>query len=186
MSSIVPVLNKRDFVRRFNNMEFGNRMPSWNTFAEFSREATYKAGSLFHVRNRVTGGPTWYNVKRADVEKTYRNAIELTQADTFYFSQMAPTAKTLLQGEVMRTEKGLYLYCSFLPKTMREALATAAFEFRGLAAKEVMLQNMDAGSWDWINTLLDVYEDHVVEFSSYSVKCGVLHRKLIVWECRKY
>jgi hypothetical protein len=40
--------------------------------------------------------------------------------------------------------------------------------------------------YDWLQELLEIYPDHVIEFSSYSVPVGNLQRCLVVWEVRKY
>src|SRR4029079_14257562 len=54
-----PVLTKGDFVQRYKQGEFGNASPTWNTFDEYL--AANYSGQL-HIRNRVAGGPSWYNV----------------------------------------------------------------------------------------------------------------------------
>jgi hypothetical protein len=54
-----PVLSKRDFVRRYSQGEFGNASPTWNHVSDWGR-AGYKG--LVHIRNRIAGEQTWYDV----------------------------------------------------------------------------------------------------------------------------
>ena len=64
-----PVLNKKDFVKRYALGEFGNAAPTWETISEFLQSG-YNRG-LIHIRNRVVGGATYYNVESENVLRTW-------------------------------------------------------------------------------------------------------------------
>ena len=78
-STEYPSVNsKHDFVRRYWEGEFGNGAPTWNTLADWARETNdsdnpevlhdlERKGVLYHVRNRVAGGPTHYDVKPTEL-----------------------------------------------------------------------------------------------------------------------
>jgi len=74
-----PVLTKNDFVKRYQKMEFGNASPTWKDIAAFLREVDIdweKDGQmLFHIRNRVKGGPTWYNVRGTDLPTVWEQCV---------------------------------------------------------------------------------------------------------------
>lgn len=187
-----PVLTKREFVERFNKNEFGNRTPTWSTLEEFLSSGN--PGPI-HIRNRIASGPTWYDVPCYDVEMTFREITErrLAKPEDLYFAQMAPTNKTAIQGEVYRRatldplQCGLYLLYSKVKKPMREALREQSIEATGIWAKHLLEDHMNVKDWEWLNHLLDTYEDHVIEFSTYSVEFGTVpgHRS-VFWEVRKY
>lgn len=182
-----PVLTKQDFVRRYIAGEFGNHSPTWNNIAEFLQE-THKPDTLFHLRNRKVGATTWYDVLARHMPGVWESALRqgYTPAD-LYISEMAPTEKTLIQGEVERGPNGLDLYFSNVPRPMREALAVSAERVQGVRAQEILKHYLNPASWDWLLDLLIIYEDHVVEFSTYSVEWGTLPGyNTVFWEVRKY
>lgn len=185
-----PVLSKRDFVRRFEAGEFGNRGPMWSSVDQFMSEVDPLVApeTLYHLRNRVAGGLTFYNVSGDVFDATYHRALNQGVKDSdLYVAEMAPTERTTLQGEMMQTERGLYLYYTKVRKPMRDALKERSFEAWGLTARDIMLAHVDQASWEWINVLLERYPSHVVEFSTYNRNWGTIpNRNTIVWEVRLY
>ena len=185
-----PVLTKKDFVRRYEQGEFGNRSPTWNTLKEFLR-ARRSRFELVHIRNRVAGGPTWYNIAAHDVEgivSGITNGVSrAAKLEDLYFSLMAPTARTLFQGEVQHSCQHLCLYYSYVPKPMRQSLIEGGVHAEGLRAKLLLDWYLDTPSREWLDWLLLAYPGHVVEFSVYGVKWGSLpNRNTVIWEVRNY
>ena len=179
-----PVLTKFDFVRRFALNEFGNRGPMWDTVQDFLKLGAPPKG-LLHLRNRVAGGPTWYNL-------TYQQLVtkcqELRDVSSYYVALMAPTEQTVCQGEVFQSDdRGLALYYSTVKKPMRDALKENATQVYGIRAIETLRYYLDASSYDWLQVLLARYPSHVIEFSTYSVEFGTIPGMMTVfWEVRDY
>lgn len=93
----------------------------------------------------------------------------------------------LIQGEVTRAAGGLFLCYSTLHHKMRRALRLGGVDVCGLKAKMILQSNLDPSSYDCLMDLLDLYSEHVVEFSTYSKHYGkILSRNTIFWEVRKY
>lgn len=183
-----PVLTKKDFVRRYEAGEFGNRSPTWNTLKEFIR-AKRARHELVHIRNRIAGGPTWYNVRAEQVvyEENYIVCNRLAKREDLYFSLMAPTERTVIQGEVQQSCHHLDLYYSTVKKPMRDALALGGKQVQGLTAKLLLEQYMDPSSLDHLDYLLNTYLGHVIEFSVYGINWGTIpNRNTVFWEVRKY
>lgn len=183
-----PVLSKKDFVKRYEQGEFGNCSPTWNTTADFLADANMPrfVSGLFHVRNRIAGGKTWYNVPFSKLIHTWREAVEEIGLHNVYLSAMCPTEKTILQGEVLQTEKGLYLLYSTVIAPMRQALAERPEQAVGLKAVSLLRQAMCPNSYEWLNILLERYPEHVVEFTSLSTRWGTLPNfNTLFWEVRK-
>lgn len=184
-----PVLYKDDFVRRFQAGEFGNRPKTWSSVYDWTRQAhVFKPGQLLHLRNRVKGGETHYNVKPEELFK-WATEEKWVHDWNWYVSEMAPTDKTLLQGELRRSERGHELFCSRQAMTMREALAYDGKTVTGLQALMTLQCFIDTPSYEHLMDLLDEYPDHVVEFSTYSVPCGLFAKwgfRTMIWEVRKY
>ena len=178
----LPVTTKKNFVERYERGEFGNRSPTWHTLQQW--QASGYLGSM-HLRSRTAGAPTWYDVPAAAVERKYRELN--ASSTTHYLSAMAPTQLTLFQGEVQRTPAGLYLYYTTVARPMRQALATGGRSSTGIMAKQLLKYFLCSNSFDWLQVLLDRYDNHIVEFSTYRRPWGTLpHFNTVFWEVRNY
>ena len=177
-----PVKTKSDFVRRYMNGEFGNRSPTWGTLNDFMNDA--REGRLYHVRSKIKGGPTYYNLQPDQVAFWWKKTGGCVNS---YISEMAPTGLTTFQGEVQQGPRGLELTYSCVAKTMREALAYDMNCTVGLLSTLLCEHFMDPTSFDWVNELFRLYPDHVVEFSCYSQPFGTIPGlNTVIWEVRKY
>lgn len=147
--------------------------------------------ALYHIRNRVAGAQTWYNVPPEDLADVwYQQACkpfgEFSESQ-LYISEMAPTTLTLIQGEVMRDVGGLYLYYSTVAKPMRDSLKEGGREAKGLMALGLLRGYLNHNSYNWLEGLLDAYPDHVVEFSCYAKQWGTVPgHNTVFWEVRQY
>lgn len=181
-----PVLTKQDFVRRYQAGEFGNRAPTWDTIEEFLASG-YRG--LVHIRNRVAGGPTWYDIPHDEVWFKFCEVIAKPNVSgkTLYFSGMCPTELTVIQGEIQRSARYIDLYYSCVPKPMRQSLIEGGIQVSGLTAVLLLRCFMDASSHEWLDHLLDEYPEHVIEFTTLSRPWGTIPRRnTIWWEVRNY
>lgn len=183
-----PVLYKADFVRRYAAGEFGNHSPTWDSIAEFVAAGRHCDSRLYHLRNRVAGATTWYNLTGLSVPYYWNRAVQLGHRPSrLYISEMAPTAATLLQGEVQRGIWGLDLYYTTVRKPMRDALREWARQARGIIALAILQRFLDPSSYAWLEHLLDTYPGHAIEFSTYDCCWGTVSgRNTVWWEVRRY
>lgn len=182
-----PVLSKADFVRRYQQGEFGNRAPTWDSYLDLIGCPNWlnKPGQLFHVRNRIAGAETWYNVSKNELWPVWNNAAQKYGQSNLYISAMAPTHMTTMQGEVQRSTRYLDLIYSRVKKPMRDALAEQSHKISGALALQMLLFYMEPKSWDWMRHLLYAYDDHVIEFSCYDVHWGTISGyNTVFWEVR--
>jgi hypothetical protein len=187
---VEPVKTKTNFVKRYDAGEFGNASPTWKTIADFLQATTpfTRDGVMFHIRNRVKGGPTWYNVDGYDLPHVWEQCCRAgAYPADLYISAMAPTDKTQFQGEVMLTEECMEVFGSTIRKPMRDALKEQPVHLKGLVASLTLKTYMNARSWDWLNELFDNYPEHVIEFSCYSHCWGTVPGfNTVFWEVRQY
>lgn len=177
-----PVLTKADFAYRYQRGEFGNHSPTWNSLSCFLHS---KYTGKVHIRNRTVGGPTYYNIQAGELLHVWPSIVE--QPKHWYISGMAPTEKTLFQGEIQLLEGRMELRYSTEIATMREALARREQRATGIIAGLLLKHYLCANSYDWLQHLLTEYVDHVVEFSTYSTNWGTLpHYNTVFWEVRYY
>lgn len=195
--NVEPVTTKNNFVPRYAEGEFGNRPITWNTLTEYLNSG-YEG--LIHIRNRRTGGPTWYNVHSNEVERMVRiinyggywdsptvKGWAQEKEENLYFSAMCPTECTLIQGEVQRSSRHLELLYSTARKPMRQALEERPLIAHGLRALILLRKYLNSRSMEWMEHLLETYEDHVIEFTVLQRCWGMVpgHNTLF-WEVRKY
>lgn len=180
-----PVLTKRDFTVRYQAGEFGNASPTWHTLDDFWESGwAERSNQLFHLRNRVAGGETHYNLTAWDLACRWKGVSDPSQ---FYCSAMAPTQLTLFQGEVFEGFLGLNLFYSTVRKPMRNALAERAEQTWGTQAKMLIAYYLDINSREWLQTLFERYPEHVVEFSTYGTQWGTVPGyNTVFWEVRRY
>lgn len=142
---------------------------------------------LWHIRNRVAGGPTWYDIDGLDLPDVWEWACKKVGADSLYISAMCPTHLTLFQGEVQQSERYLDLTYTLVAKPMREALRIDSNQANGLRAKLLIGHYLDDNSLAWLNHLLETYPYHVVEFTTLSREWGTVPGyRTIFWEVRNY
>ncbi len=173
---MTPVLTKYDFVQRFIAGEFGNRTPVWRTLDEIDCDR-----GLFCLRSYEPGARTHYNLLLGTVYQLW--------TPKHYISQMIPPrveGQCILQGEVSRCPE-LYLHCSTIRKPMKVAMEEASSHLTMSAANFALYHTLNTASYEHLMQLLDVYPDHVVEFSAYACEYGVEPGyNTLFWEVRRY
>jgi hypothetical protein len=184
-----PVKTKADFVRRYAAGEFGNASPTWDCLEDWYKDNVgwNLSKTKFHIRNRIAGGMTWYDVPAYRMPLDWKAAIAVVEPDNLYISAMAPTELTCLQGEIERTHRQLALFYSRATLPMRDALRLDGRQVYGLAAAHLIQRYLDQNSQEWLWHLLDSYPGHVVEFSVYDKCWGTVPGyNSVFWEVRQY
>lgn len=182
-----PVLYKQQFVDRFLQGEFGNKTMTWATLQEF-KASGYKGPCS--IRCRKLNSPCCaMSIEHYWVERAFHMLLNVhsEQASELYIAQMCPTEKTLFQGEVERSNKHLSLFYSTIAKPMRDSLREGGRQVYGIVAERLLQHFMDTNSYEWLQHLLDSYENHIIEFSVLDKKWGT-HRgyNTLFWEVRLY
>jgi hypothetical protein len=181
------VETKQDYYRRSETLEFGNKLQVWPDFWSW-RCSGYKGGIRFRSRARASGaftlGPP---IPFDDVPSAYYKLLDEGYSESeLLFCEAALHEFTVIQGEVCRSSRGLELTWSIEPGiTVREAMTRAKYS-SGLAVKLILESRLDPVDYEDLMELLDTYPDHVVEFSVFSTDMGVLGRRMVVWEVRRY
>lgn len=194
-----PVLTKQDFVKRYALGEFGNCSPTWNSYEEWvvanpnDKEtiATINGikigGTKYHIRNRIQGAMTWYDVPSYEMFIAWDIACGQFEPHNLYISAMAPTHLTTLQGYLSDRECGLRLAYSTVKKPMRDSLIEGEQHAWGQTVKLLLQQYLNHNSYNWLQWLLEAYPNHTVEFSCYSRCWGNLSGyNTVFWEVRAY
>jgi hypothetical protein len=184
------VTSKAQFVRLYQEGVFGNRAPTWNHVEDIPWcMKTCPADKKFHIRNRVAGGPTHYDL---DIIQVFDRWCDLEDEGvnpaTLYVSEMAPHHLGTAQGEVQRSVNFIDLTITTGKLPMRQALLTDYTTFvTGLRAEMLLRYFMNARSYEWLEYLFEDFPDHTVEFTCFS-KCWGTEPgyNTVFWEVRKY
>jgi hypothetical protein len=184
----VKILTKKQYYEMASTCKFGNKLMTWDGRGEWEKSG-YSGPIRF--RSKVPGSRIFTSGKPyegPEILAAYKQLLETgaAAADEVVFCEPAPEEYLTIQGEIFLGDCGFELGHSTEPNiTCREAM-TRASHSRGLRALSILRSNLDPQDFeDLIDLTLD-YPDHVVEFSSYSKKVGVLDRRLVVWEVRLF
>jgi hypothetical protein len=187
-------INTKDENYAFYNLGlYGNKALSWKTLEELEGSGW---GGMVCVRSKkgIERTKVVYNVPReqlADVlEKFESEGIPLS---SLYFNQSMPDEHLTLQGEVMRSQTGLYLFYTKVKKPMNLGLKEQQLHASGIKAKCMLEHELWPNSYEEIMGLLDYFSgdsgshSSVVEFSAYGVAVGdTPGRNAVIWEVRNY
>lgn len=181
--SAIP--NKRTAYSLYERRAFGNKFRTWNSISDL--EGSGFTGSVT-MRYKGLGGdfiayrvPVGEAAGRADAWAAQGASREL-----IVFNESAPDHDLVVQGELMLTGHGLYLFSATDPAPMRDALLRGTHAWR-LKAKALLESALTPASYDDLQELLDLFPSCVVEFSAYRYPVGDLPgRNAVVWEVRNY
>jgi len=177
------ISSKRQFYTLWRAGVLGNRPCMFDTAAEALADPHHHPE--FGMREMGKPGGLFLISKRNDLEIHLRAWPEIR----WQIDGGAPNHLVELQGEVVRTERGTEGYFAVRSRMdIRSAMRAGLYApKRGLTALLLMRHFMDPSSYDDVQTLLDEYPDHVIEFASFPCNVGVIpNRNTIVWEVRAY
>lgn len=161
----------------------GNTLRNWTT----KEEALASGCELFGIREaNVAGGGKHYIVPRKELGH-YIFSLQRCEIP-FIIDEAAPDSDVMLQGEIIRTEKGWEgLLGIRTGLRMRESIARGLLRpYEGLRVKLLLDHFLDASSRDDVDAIFDLYPDAAVELASYPYRLGKLRRNTLIWEVRNY
>lgn len=185
---------KPQFYAEWNRGLLWNKPRTWRTFAEAitSDFPPDRKVAIRYVGPKV-GGANWFitDLYLHQVEEALKKVCcESGQPpEDFNISeQMCPElTRYLINGYIMRNESGLELYFSEENTLMRPALASSGCVVRNVRALQVLRRILWPTDYDELMATLDLYPDHVVEFSGFDRCIGIIPgRRMIIWEVRLY
>jgi len=161
---------------------FGNTLRTWDTEEEYLSSGFTGRTSL---RCRKPGVTFRHGMTHEEALRVGRECFEGCEPSDFIYCESAPEWEVLFQGEVCRTERGLELSYSQERVNLREAMKAPKVA-QGLVALLIVQHYLDGNDYVCLMDLLDLYPDHVVEFSLFNHSLGHLRRRLVAWEVRAY
>lgn len=159
-----------------------NTLRTWATEEEYLASGFQGRSSLRCIKPGVTFR---HGMTHEETLVQGRLCFEGCTPGDFIYCESAPDWECTFQAEVQRGLYGLEVYWSLRQSNHRIAMQSVE-EARGVAALALLRHYLDPQDYDDLMGLLDLYEDHVIEFSVFRVPLGQLSRRMIIWECRFY
>jgi hypothetical protein len=104
----------------------------------------------------------------------------------YRFNEPAPDEALTIQGELYENASGWWLAYNQEQVKMTVGMLRPV-HVAGLKAKAILRHYCCPSSFEDLQCLLDLYPDHVIEFSVYRYTLGdVSNRNTIIWEVRRY
>lgn len=162
------------------NGRFGNYPLAWESLQEVL-ESSYRGH--ISLRSRQTSNPIrLYHIPFSDLNTTLAKLpIEQTKYG-LVFSESPDDSKRTIQGEW----DGFSLTYSFYKAPMRLAFEKQMLHAEGAKARWLLKSYLDVSDYEWLGELIEDFPNHIVEFSGFSCRVGVLRRYAVFWECRLY
>jgi hypothetical protein len=171
-----PIRNKTTMFRLLRAGAFGNTMRTWDDPESFRASGYTGSTSLRGLR---PGLPFLHAMSPEE-------ALARWTAD-YLFAEAAPDERVVMHGEIMHGCNGIVLSYSRVRANQREAFRQERIERCGSVALHLLRLWADPSSAEDILALLDLYPDHVVEFTVYDRCLGTVPgRNTITWEVRAY
>lgn len=167
---------------------FGNTLRMWHNVDDAVKDITYDGPYV--LRSRLPDFKVRHGLPSKEALLNAFKELEYKYKPTVYVNEQMPDQLITIQGEVWRGAAPTfmpYMHYSTEKGHMKPCLALKGMSrhIEGTAVKLVLQHYLDVYAnviWD----LLELYPDHIVEFSAFSEGIGKLLWPLIVWEVRKY
>jgi len=178
--------------RRWITGEFGQPIRYWATPAEFMIDVglgRWPFDCVVALRYKKPGYPFCaYDLEPCDVSAKVEEFVDAGADPKLLCVNQSnnPDDCLVIQGEAYRSHRGIELRYSYAKAKMRIALEQSERNAHGLKARLILKDRMPNADFEWLEELFDLYPDHVVEFSTWSVPFGAWGRNTVFWEVRKY
>ena len=165
----------------------GNTLQQWTSYREM-RESGYRGP--WGVRSQLKCGDPirYYYVDPSDTSRVLQEIVEKGYSlDVgLIWTAVIPSEETTIQGEIRRDVDGMYFRHTFNKQAMRVAFEHECLHATGLETLLLLRRYCNPQTIDELNVLLDMYPEHVIEFSAYSQPVGIYGKWHVIWEVRSY
>lgn len=176
----MDILTKGQMYQLLYAGKFGNYPLAWESLKDVLKS---KYRGYISLRSRQTSNPVkLYHIPFDDLLNQINNLPESHRSGGLVFSESPDDSKRTIQGEW----DGYSLTYSFARLPMRFAFEKQMLHAEGSKARWLLKRYLDASDYEWLDELLTEWPKHVVEFSVFSCRVGILRRRMVVWEVRRY
>ncbi len=187
---MININNKDVAINKISSGVLGNHLRIWESVSAASEDIGYEAICTLRYKSVNVGGSSYchYNVSVSEAKNLIDSYVASERAvrERFFINESPDNSLMIIQGEVQRSYRGVDLWCSVEKLPMRQALENGK-SFSGVSSIAVLRRHLSPSSFDDLLELLDKYDNHVVEFGTYSYNLGnIKGRNTVIWEVRNY
>ncbi len=182
------ILTKRESYAFYDLGLFGNKPLTWRSYQEIC-ESGWNGKVCMRSRKGISRSGTLFNLDISEIPEhidKWRTERGLLEKD-ISFNQSMPDNNLILQGELMRSVEGLYLYYTTVKKPMNLAFNEEERHSHCANALQLIKYSFSPESFCDLEDLFEQFPNDVIEFSSYDISVGnIPGRNTIIWEVRNY
>lgn len=185
---ICPITSKAGMYHLLAAGRLGNTIPQFFDLADWRASADYRRFETWGVRTLSPGGPCRLYCPRAEVEST----AEAFGCPVNVSCMIDAVLNVTAWLEVWDSPTGLIVEGIEHPLrglSWRQAMPDPARRrtWTGIAARMILRRHLNPNSLADLESLIELYPDHVVELSACEGCFGTVPgRNAVVWECRQY
>jgi len=181
------ISNKKKMYGLQSELKLGNCLTIWGSPREV-RKSSYDGPIA--IRSMIPGMGMVTHIDQKDLERGTEEYVAKKgcgETDIIYSEMAAPSMgiRRLLNGELTRFEDGLHLSYGTGNVHMNEAMKNPCVA-QSVMARTILETMLDPSDEDDLRTLLEEFEDPVIEFSVLDRPVGWADRRMTVWEVRHY
>jgi hypothetical protein len=181
------IKSKLEFYVLYEKGFFGNRAMAWKTYEEII-ESGWGGQVCMRAKNGTQRKNVVYNIDLEKVPATIEEWKKLgIQQEKISFNQSMPDKDLTIQGELMNSERGLYLLYTTVKKPMNLGLREQELYAEGMKTNLMLKSYLSPSSYEDMKILLEMFPEDIIEFSSYRVNVGnIPGRNTVIWEVRNF
>lgn len=181
-----PITHKQHMYELLKRGGLGNTIPQYGSLEEWEASGEHLIYPYWGVRTKTPGGPCRLNCPSEEVAET----IERFRPHPPNISVMiSSVGRVTWLGEVWDSPSGLICSGVEYPPRVHDWRVEMRHPmlWEGVDARSLLRHHLNANSHDDLMELLELYPDHVHEFSVMDRCYGTWpHRNAIMWEIRSY
>ncbi len=183
--SLSEITNKKRCYEFYEAGCFGNKALTWSSYEELIQDG-WKGEVCMRSKQGIDRINTRYNLSLNQIPAEIASWKKLGIPEAMIaFNQSMPDEHLIIQGEVTRFNV-LTLRYSTVKKPMNHAFEEENIEVTGSPAWHLLKKHLDYFSYENLEHLMEIWQDHVVEFSAYDILIGDLDWNTVFWEVRNY
>ena len=181
------ILYKSEYYALYEAGFFGNKARTWGSYDEIIKSGyngTVSMRSKKGINRKMVRYRCPINEIQEEIMRWQKNGHP---KEAIGFNESMPDEYLTIQGELMRTDTGLFFLYSTLKETMNTSLEKESFRCWGLEALSLVRAHISPASLSDMESILETFPNDIIEFSSYSVPVGdIPGRNTVIWEVRGY
>jgi len=188
---MTKVKSKKECYQLYEAGLFGNKALTWNSYQDIL-DSSWRGLICMRSKRGIARKKVQYDLTLEQTRDKIQEWEKLgIREQDISFNQSMPNQDLLIQGEIMNNPFsqpfGLYVLYTTVKKPMNLGLREQSLHTSGLEALMLLKRNLWPSDYEDIRTLLELYPEAAIEFSTYNTVVGdIQNRNTVIWEVRNF